>query len=173
MPFLRENEASSIYFLLERASLMQHSIIYRLFEPRDQTAVRQLILNRLGEHYGFIDETRHPDIDDIRENYISTGATFLVAQLNEQIVGTGGLFEEEPNIGRIVRMSVDHVYRRHGIGRTIIQHLIEVARQRGYIQLRLETNNDWYSVIAFYTSLGFIVDQWTAHNVHMSMVLRT
>ncbi len=150
---------------------MQHSIVYRPFALPDQVAARQLILNGLGEHYGFIDETRNPDIDNILENYIATGATFLVAQLNDQIVGTGALLEEEPNVVRIVRMSVDRAYRRYGIGKTIMQHLIEIARQHNYTQVRLETNNDWYDVIAFYTSLGFAVDQWTAHNVYMSMLL--
>ena len=150
---------------------MQHTIVYRPFKARDQDATRQLILNGLGEHYGFIDETRNPDLDNILENYIAIGATFLVAQLAEQIVGTGALLEEEPNVGRIVRMSVDHAYRRYGIGKAIMLHLIEVARQRGHIQLRLETNNDWYGVIAFYTSLGFVVDQETEHNVHMLMML--
>ena len=150
---------------------MQHSIIYRPFEPRDQTMARQLILNGLGEHYGFIDETRNPDLDNIQENYTAIGATFLIAQLDERIVGTGALLEEEPNIGRIVRMSVDHVYRRSGIGRTIMQYLMEAARQNKYTQVRLETNSDWYDVIAFYTSLGFVVDSWTSHNVHMSMML--
>ena len=149
---------------------MQHSIIYRRFEAHDQVAARQLILNGLGEHYGFIDETRNPDLDNILENYIATGATFLVAQLNEQIVGTGVLLEEEPNVGRIVRMSVDHAYRRHGIGKNMMLHLIEVARQRGYTQVRLETNNDWYDVIAFYTSLGFSI-QRIERNVHMTMML--
>ncbi len=150
---------------------MPHSIVYRLFAPPDQGAARQLILNGLGEHYGFIDETRNPDIDNIMENYIATGATFLVAQLNEQIVGTGALIEEEPNVGCIVRMSVDRAYRRYGIGKTIMLRLVEAARQRRYTQVRLETNNDWYDVIAFYTSLGFVVDQWTPHNVYMSMLL--
>ena len=150
---------------------MQHPIVYRPFEARDQDATRQLILNGLGEHYGFIDETCNPDIDNILENYIAIGATFLVAQLAEQIVGTGALLEEEPNVGRIVRMSVDHTYRRYGIGKNIILRLVEVARQHNYAQVRLETNNDWDDVIAFYTSLGFTVDQWTEHNVYMSMLL--
>ncbi len=150
---------------------MQHSIIYRLFEPHDQAEARQLILNGLGEHFGFIDETRNPDLDNILENYIAIGAIFLVAQLNEQIVGTGALLGEEPNIGRIVRMSVERTYRRCGIGKTIMWHLIEVAYQHKYTQVRLETNNDWYDVITFYTLLGFTVDVWTEHNVHISMLL--
>ena len=150
---------------------MQHPIVYRPFEAHDQVTARQLILNGLGEHYGFIDETRNPDIDNILENYITIGATFLVAQLAEQIVDTGALLEEELNVGRVVRMSVDHTYRRYGIGKNIMLRLVEVARQRKYRQVRLETNNDWDDVIAFYTSLGFTVDQWTEHNVYMSMLL--
>ncbi len=35
-------------------SFMKQGIIYQLFELRDQDAVRQLILNGLGEHFGSI-----------------------------------------------------------------------------------------------------------------------
>ncbi len=150
---------------------MQHPTIYRPFETRDQVAARQLILNGLGEHYGFIDETRNPDLDNILENYTAIGATFLVAQIDERIVGTGALLEEEPNIGRVVRMSVDRAYRRYGIGKAIMLQLIQVARERGYTQVRLETNNDWYDVIAFYISLGFVVNERTEQNVYMSVML--
>ncbi len=150
---------------------MQDSIRYRLFEARDQVAARQLILNGLGEHFGYIDETRNPDLDNIADYYIKTGGTFVIACLNERIVGTGALIAEEPNVGRIVRMSVDHAYRRNGIGKTILLCLIDIARQRGYIQLRLETNNDWYDAINFYTSLGFTPEKWTTQEIHMSMSL--
>ncbi len=166
------HDSAMPYILAFRRSFLMHqSIIYRPFEARDQVAARQLILNGLGEHYGFIDETRNPDIDNILENYITKGATFFVAQLDERIVGTGALIEEESNTGRIVRVSVDRAYRRYGIGRTLMSHLIEAARQRKYIQVQLETNNDWYDVIDFYKSLGFDIYQRTAHNVHMSMML--
>ena len=150
---------------------MQQAIIYRQFEVRDQDAARQLILNGLGEHFGFIDETRNPDLDNIQENYIARGATFLIAQLNECIVGTGALLEQGPTLGQIVRMSVDRAYRRHGIGRTLMHHLLEVAYQCKYVQVQLETNNDWYDVIDFYKSLGFVMDEWTPHNVYMSIQL--
>ena len=150
---------------------MKPSIIYRPFEARDQGGARQLILNGLGEHFGSIDETRNPDIDNIQGNYIVNGATFLVAELNGRIVGTGALLEQERTIGQIVRMSVDRSYRRHGIGSILMLHLLEVARQRKYRQVQLETNNDWYEVIDFYKSLGFVVDKWAPHNVYMSIKL--
>ena len=111
---------------------MQQAIIYRPFEVRDQAAARQLILNGFGEHFGFIDETRNPDIDTIQENYIAKGATFLAAELDGRIVVTGVLLEPEPTVGQIVRMSVDNAYRRHGIGKTLMLHLLEAAHQRKY-----------------------------------------
>ena len=151
--------------------MMKNHIIYRPFEAHDQVAARQLILNGLGEHFGSIDETRNPDLDNIMENYVATGGTVIVALLYERIVGTGALITEEPKVGRIVRMSVASAYRRNGIGKTILLYLIYIAHQRGYIQLRLETNNDWYNAINFYKSIGFTPDKETEHNVHMSLLL--
>ena len=102
----------------------------RPFEPRDQIPARQLILNGLGEHFGWIDETRNPDLDDIAANYLQRGNVFVVAEIGGELVGTGGLITVDANTARIVRMSVSRNHLRKGIGRALVMHLLDVARQR-------------------------------------------
>ena len=75
------------------------------------SAVRSLILAGLGEHFGFVDESMNPDLDDIQTVYVDVGACFVIAEIAGDLAGTGALIEEEPGIGRLVRMSVSPVYR--------------------------------------------------------------
>lgn len=67
----------------------------RPFEPRDQDAVRRPILTGLGEHFGWIDETRNPDLDDITAHYTELGHIFVVAEINGELVGVTTLKTED------------------------------------------------------------------------------
>ena len=125
------------------------------FKPQDQEAVKKLIQNGLGEHWGYIDETLNPDLDDISETYAE--ATFLVACLNGKIVGTGALVPRSAEVGEIVRMSVTKELRRRGIGRQILERLVQEGKRLGYERLILETTSSWDEVIAFYKDYGFEV----------------
>jgi ribosomal protein S18 acetylase RimI-like enzyme len=139
-------------------------IIIRPFTPADQPAARQLILAGLGEHFGFIDETANPDLDDITAHYPACGAPFLVAEdvptsiLDGKgpIVGTAALVAEDASTGRIVRVSVDRALRRCGLGRTLLDALIVCAQQRGMTALLVETNHDWADAVGFYRGQGFV-----------------
>jgi ribosomal protein S18 acetylase RimI-like enzyme len=136
--------------------LTDRGLHIRPFEARDQQAARQLILNGLGGHFGFIDETLNPDLNDILRTYVEPGEIFLVAEDEEgNIVGTGALVREAEDVGRIKRVSVESTQRRRGIGRAIAQRLLELARQRGYHRIVLETNLGWDDAIGLYRSLGF------------------
>jgi ribosomal protein S18 acetylase RimI-like enzyme len=133
--------------------------------------VRRLILEGLGEHFGFIDETLNPDIDDITANYIVAGHVFVVVQDGNDIVGMGALVFRGEGIGQMVRVSVRSDYRRKGIGKAIVEHLIEVARQRGVRRLIVETNSDWYDAIGLYKRLGFVEYRRSDIGVHMVLDL--
>jgi ribosomal protein S18 acetylase RimI-like enzyme len=130
-------------------------VTIRPFAPRDQVAARQLILNGLGEHFGWIDETRNPDLDDIAANYIQRGNAFIVAEIGGAIVGTGGLIAVDAHTARIVRMSVSRAHRRNGIGRALVAHLLGSARQRGCARVIVATEHNWDAAINLYTRCGF------------------
>ena len=128
----------------------------RPFQPQDQPATKQLILDGLAEHWGKLNPTLNPDLNDIARNY--QGETFLVAVQGEQIVGCGALIEEdgrEKACGRIVRMSVKTENRRQGIGQLILHHLQIAAQQRYFSKIVLETTQTWKEAITFYQSNGF------------------
>lgn len=134
---------------------MDTTIRIRPFAGQDQAAARTLILNGLGEHFGFIDETLNPDLNDISASYLAHGHLFLVAEQEQTLVGTGALLFQPEATGQIVRVSTHHAYRRLGIARTICQRLIIHAREHGLRRLIVETNRDWDDAVSLYHHLGF------------------
>jgi ribosomal protein S18 acetylase RimI-like enzyme len=143
----------------------------RPFQPADQEMARRLILAGLGEHFGFVDETMNPDLDDIHAHYVDPGHHFLLAEIDGQIIGTGALIEEAPQTGRLVRMSVDPNYRGRGIGKALVRYLMDVARERGYTRLLTETNDDWYDAIGLYRSCGFETEGFRDGDIHLALDL--
>jgi len=127
----------------------------RPFQPNDQQAARDLILEGLGEHWGYINPGLNPDLDDIAENFRE--GLFLVACWEDQIIGTGGLIPREQTTGEIVRMSTAAGFRRLGVGTMILKALCDFARSRGFQQVVLETTTEWEEVIAFYLRFGFYI----------------
>lgn len=125
----------------------------RPFALGDQADARRLVLEGLGLHFGFIDETLNHDLVDIAAYY--AGALFLVAVSDGQLIGTGALIHEADGVARVVRMSADRRYRRMGIGRAILACLLDHARSLSYRRVVLETNDDWDDAIAFYKASGF------------------
>lgn len=128
----------------------------RRFSPSDQRETRSLILEGLGEHFGFIDETANPDLDDIQEFYVQAGNIFLVAERTGTIIGTGCLIQIGPETGKLVRMSTSRLCRRQGVGSTLLEALLGEARKMQMTEVTVATEPDWIDAVNFYRSHGFI-----------------
>jgi ribosomal protein S18 acetylase RimI-like enzyme len=143
----------------------------RSFRPDDQAAARQLLLAGLGEHFGYVDETCNPDIDDIVVHYTARGHVFLVAEMETEVVGTGALIVGGPDTGRVVRVSVARGHRRRGIGRALVAQLAGAAREHGLTRLWAETNDDWRDAISLYRSCGFREYERSGGSVYLDLDL--
>ena len=120
----------------------------RPFEPEQQIKVQELILAGLAEHWSYLDEDKNPDLKDIAVSY--RDATFLVAWVDGEIVGTGAFILRSESRVEIVRMSVLKEWRRYGIGWQILNELCQRAYRDGYSEVILETTETWRDVIKFY-----------------------
>jgi putative acetyltransferase len=144
-----------------------HDISILPFQPEDQGEVKRLILAGLAEHWGTLDLNKNPDLNDISRNYAK--AVFLVARLNDQIVGTGALIPKSDDTAEVVRMSVVTNMRRKGIGRKILQRLYDHAKTNGYKRLVLETTGTWHEVIEFYKRFGFQITHYLDGDVYFAL----
>ena len=144
----------------------------RPFRPGDQNAARQLILAGLAEHFGWLDESCNPDLDDIAANYVARGHIFLVAELAAELVGTGALVVAGDGTGQIVRVSVAAASRRQGIGHLLLARLLEAARARDLAQVWVETNDTWIDAISLYRESGFRECARADGNIYLALQLR-
>ena len=148
----------------------------RRFAPGDQLAARRLILEGLGERWGWVDETRNPDLDDIAAHYLTPGHYFVVVERDGELIGTGALVAEGAEgtegadrqaTGRIVRMSVAREHRGRGLGRALVEHLLDEARRRGYRRVLVETTKEWHDAIRLYERCGFAEYARDDEDVHL------
>lgn len=120
-----------------------------------QYMAKQVILQGLFERFGYIDPSLNPDIDSPVEAYISHGQSFLVGFFKGLIIATGALVEVASDTGQIKRLSVLKGFRHQGFATQMLEKLEDIARQKGYTKLYLETNQDWDSAIQLYLKLGY------------------
>jgi len=139
------------------------------FQPEYQSEVMDLILDGLAGHWGTLDPSKNPDLQDIGFSYAN--AVFLVAWQNNKIIGTGALVPKSNDTAEIVRMSVAKDMRRKGVGRKILQRLCEQAKRNGYKRLVLETTETWYEVVEFYKQFGFQVTHLLDGDVYFALDL--
>jgi putative acetyltransferase len=142
----------------------------RRFRAEDQAAARALILAGLAEHWGTLDPTLNPDLDDIAATY-AAGVVYVAVTPDGAIVGTGALRPVDATTGEIVRMSVAREARRQGVGRRILGALLDEARARGMTRAILETTATWEGARAFYRSAGFEITHYADGDVYFEKML--
>lgn len=143
----------------------------RPFSPTDQAAAKQLIMAGLAEHWGELDMSLNPDLNDIQASYIDSGGVFIVVEADGKLVGTGALIPEGENAVRINRVYVDKDYRRMGMGWEITAQLVQAARQNHYAKVLVETTETWEPAIRLYQDFGFVEVERYDGDVHMALIL--
>ena len=83
--------------------------------------------------------------------------TFWSAWRGEHLAGCGALRELTPIHGEIKSMRTAHTHLRQGVATMLLDHMLAVARERGYERLSLETGNTaaFAAARALYTRFGF------------------
>ena len=136
------------------------NVSIRPFTSADQPAVRTLVLAGLRDHWGTLDPTLNPDLNDLAGWYEPLDGCIVVAEIDDEIVGTGTMHRVDDQTGVLVRMSVSGLHRGRGIGKALVRSLADEAHSRGYTRLICETTDTWQDAIALYLATGFtIVDQ--------------
>jgi putative acetyltransferase len=95
----------------------------------------------LGRHLAFAHEVTpegHVHALDV-ERLLDPSVTFFSARQAAELLGVGALRELDPTHGEVKSMHTAPDARRQGVGRAMVEHLLEVARTRGYDRVSLET----------------------------------
>jgi DNA-binding MarR family transcriptional regulator/predicted GNAT family N-acyltransferase len=81
--------------------------------------------------------------------------SFLVARLDGEPVGCGGLKTLDRETGEIKRVWTAASARGIGVAGRIMQRLEELAKEQGFTKLRLDTNRSLTEAQALYRKLGY------------------
>jgi putative acetyltransferase len=94
------------------------------------------------------------DLDKLRQ----PGISFWTAWEGDTLVGCGAVRELDATHGEIKSMRTPAALRRRGAGKAILQHIVAVARERGYRRLSLETGapEGFAAAHALYRDAGFV-----------------
>jgi GNAT superfamily N-acetyltransferase len=127
--------------------------IVRPFQPCDQAAAKQLVLEGLSERFQPFRPELNTDVNDIGSNF----DIFLVGYVGPTLVATGGLRLLSKDTAKVVRMSTAKAFRGQGFASKIFAELTIVAKARGIKHLTLVTGQSWTDAIRFYKRHGFTI----------------
>jgi GNAT superfamily N-acetyltransferase len=94
------------------------------------------------------------DMLDLEKFYPPHGR-LLLAEMDDRIVGLACLHRIGEDIGEVKRMYVRNEYRGLGIGRTLLERLIEEAKEMGFPKVQLDSARFMEAAHALYRSNGF------------------
>jgi len=93
------------------------------------------------------------DPDELR----AADVTFWTAWDGAALLGCGALKELDPTHGEIKTMRTAKNQLRRGVAAAILAHIVNIARERGYERLSLETGSGgpFEAALRFYEGQGF------------------
>jgi putative acetyltransferase len=103
------------------------------------------------EYQGFSAE-----LEALPRPYAPPAGALLIARSRADAAGCVGLRQLEPDIGELKRLYVRPPYRSAGLGKRLVEAVVNTARAAGYHELRLDTLQTMTPARALYRSLGFV-----------------
>jgi putative acetyltransferase len=71
------------------------------------------------------------DIEHIQSYYFENDGTFMVITDGEQVIGTGSINRVDADTAELKRIFLLQEYRGRGLGRRLVESLLEFARTNG------------------------------------------
>ena len=131
----------------------------------DCEAIQALVFGVLAEFGLALDfDGTDRDITDIETHYLDRGGVFEVIENDEgTIVGTVGLYPLDERTVELRKMYFAPEIRGRGLGKKLLQEMIEKARNLGYLRIYLETASVLKQAVHLYEKAGFtpVIDKHT------------
>jgi len=87
--------------------------------------------------------------------YAPPDGCWLLAEWGGQVVGCAALRRLGDGVGEVMRVYVCPAWRGRGVGRALLDAIVEEARRVGYRRLRLDSARFMIEAHSLYRSMGF------------------
>ena len=132
----------------------------REIQPSDDPVIAAIIRQVLTEfganRPGFA--WADPELDHLSQAYQGDRAVYYVVTNADQVIGGAGIAPfpcENEDLCELQKMYLLPEFRGQGLGRKLIQHVLDSATTLQYRGCYLETFDAMHSAIALYQNLGF------------------
>lgn len=149
---------------------MDNIVIERFSMQRDLSEFDQMIEESIEEG------NRHllklvSEFESGANRFDKPGEALFIALDQSEIVGVGGVHHDpycmKESVGRVRRLYVLQKYRRQGIARNLMNHIIEHAQNHYEVLILRTTNPD---ADQLYRTLGFSAGSYTEQSSHFLMM---
>lgn len=90
-----------------------------------------------------------------QEQIIDKGGFVFYAKLNDEIVGTASLLKKSETIFELGKMAVSGKAQGFGIGKLLLEHCLNIAKEKGIQKIILYSNTMLETAINLYRKYGF------------------
>ena len=97
------------------------------------------------------------ELSNLPGDYAPPDGRLLLATEDEQLAGCIAMRKLAPQICEMKRLFLRPEYRRRGLGKVLVETIIDEARKLGYTRMRLDTlPGRMDKAIALYRAIGFV-----------------
>lgn len=107
------------------------------------------------EKYFRIEEGDVASLSDPQKHIIDKGGHIYYAKLNGEIVGTASMLKKSETVYELGKLAVSDKAQGHGIGTILIEHCLNMAKQKQIKTLILYSNTILQSAIHLFRKYGF------------------
>ena len=130
---------------------------FRHFNTNDDTdakAFKDISVQWISKYWS-LEEKDYYSLDHPKENILDKGGKLYMIDLDNEPVGCCALFPIENNGYEVAKMGLLEKCRGHGVGKKLLQSVIEEARGLGAKWLYIESNSVLTPALKLYESCGF------------------
>ena len=151
---------------------MDRNIIYKRIETEDEIiGAKKLIVEYiqwLNQDLSF--QNIDDELDNFPKKYEEPEGAFIIAKDNNCVVGCVGIRNIGNNICEMKRLFVNDIYKGKGIGKILVDKIIEEAIMKKYKIMRLDTLNTMEAALNIYYKNGFYEIEPYYNNPHNNIV---
>jgi GNAT superfamily N-acetyltransferase len=132
--------------------------IFQASTPEDVAASRILFKEyEAGVGISLCFQNFDRELNNLPGDYAPPDGRLLLATEDDQLAGCIALRKLAPGVCEMKRLFVRPAHRGSGLGRVLVNSIIDEARQLGYTHMRLDTlPGKMDKAIALYRSIGFV-----------------